>query len=99
MSLLATFLSNSLQLPASLIAEVEPFFSEERISRNDYFCRYNNRCNRMSVIAAGYLRFYSFSEGKEITHWIFGENHLITDVGGFFLGQELATSDVELVDL
>ena len=31
------------------------------------------------------MRFFSHSEKKAITHWIFGKNQLITDVASFYL--------------
>jgi len=87
MNLLSTFLFESLNLPERLISKVEKYFIEEQITKNDYLCQSSKQCNRISIISSGYLRFYSLSEDKEITHWIFGKNHLITDVGSFFLNQ------------
>ncbi|WGD35961.1 cyclic nucleotide-binding domain-containing protein [Olleya sp. YS] len=87
MNLLSTFLFESLNLPERLISKVEKYFIKEQITKNDYLCKFSKQCNRISIISNGYLRFYSLSEDKEITHWIFGKNQLITDVGSFYLNQ------------
>ena len=87
MEVLSKFLKENLNLPDRLVSKVKPYFNEESLSKNNYFCVANQRCKKLSLIASGYLRFYSNSDSKEVTHWIFGQGHLITDVGSFFLNE------------
>jgi CRP-like cAMP-binding protein len=67
--------------------QVAGYFEEERLLKGENIVIQGRSCTKLSVINEGYLRFYKTIEAKEITHWIFGKDHLITDVGSFFLNQ------------
>lgn len=63
---------------------IMPYFHEEVLEKNAFFCRSEQRCNRLSFIQSGILRIYGVSDGREVTQWLGTENYLITDVQGFF---------------
>ncbi|NKI32943.1 Crp/Fnr family transcriptional regulator [Croceivirga thetidis] len=94
MNELCDFLQNDMNLPKRLIQDILGFYQEEVLSKNEFLVEKGKRGKRLCFITSGYLRFYSSTEKKEITHWIFGKNQLITDVASFFL-QETAKWNIQ----
>ena len=70
------------------------FFQSEKLAKNGYLVKKGMPCNRLCLIEKGYLRFFSYSEKKVITHWIFREGQLVTDVASFHL-QEPAKWNIQ----
>ncbi|MEM8899167.1 MAG: cyclic nucleotide-binding domain-containing protein [Bacteroidota bacterium] len=104
MHTLNTFLYAELGLSQSLVPAVTNFFREERIAKKGFMARKGGYCQTLSLIESGYMRFFSQSDKKEITHWIFGEGQIITDVASFYLQQPAkwniqALTDVSLYSL
>lgn len=87
MDTLISFLTHDLSLPQQLIPTVIKYYREEEIPKNDFLVEKGQSCRKMYLIKQGYFRFFTLSERKIITHWIFGKNQLVTDVSGFFLQQ------------
>ena len=84
---LFSFLKNELSFPENLIPEIMNFYKKEKLQKNDFLVKKGHYCNKMCLIEDGYFRFFSLSEKKTITHWIFDKNQLVTDVSSFFLQQ------------
>lgn len=91
---LRSFLTQDLGLPKGLVEDVIPFYREEQVAKGERLVSEGERCRKMCLIEEGYIRFYSHSEKKEITHWIFGKTQLVTDVHSFFL-QEPAKWNIQ----
>ena len=87
MQALISFLKNGLNLPEKLALDVVGFYEEERLLKDELLVMEGKRCQKMGLIDQGYLRFFSYSNKKVVTHWIFGKNQLVTDVASFFLQQ------------
>ena len=85
MQQLTHFLKNDLQLPSQLIPLVEEFYTTENLPKGDYLVKEGQYFHKMCLIAEGYLRFFSNTDKKVVTHWIFGKNQFVTDVASFFL--------------
>ena len=81
------FLKHSLQIPDHLVPKVASFYELEQLPRDTYVLEEGQFAQKLYVIESGYLRFFSYSEKKVITHWIFGTDQLVTDVASFFLRQ------------
>ena len=82
---LVSFLKKDLGVNEKLINEITPFYKKEILSKNDFLVKKGGYCQKMYMIETGYLRFFSETEKKVITHWIFGKGQLVTDVASFFL--------------
>ncbi len=80
MSKLRAFLIDELKLPSNLATSVASYYQLVGIDKEKYVVRENQYCNHLCMIESGYFRFYSHSDKKVITHWIFGEGKLITDI-------------------
>ncbi len=85
MSRLHDFLKHELKLPQGLLEQVSGFYIEEKLTKDTFLTNQGQRCKKMYLIEDGYLRFFSETPRKEITHWIFGKGQLVTDVASFFL--------------
>lgn len=85
MQLLIAFLQNDLDFSKKLAIEIAAFYEEEKLNKNNFLVRQGQYCHKMCLIKEGYFRFFTYSTKKEITHWIFGKNQLVTDMGSFFL--------------
>ena len=82
--ILNSFLERELGLPRNLVPEVIPYYQTERLVKGEMMTSEGALCHKMYLIEEGYVRFYSYSEKKEVTHWIFGKGQLVTDVNSFF---------------
>ncbi len=87
MQSLISFLRNDLAIPEQLIPEITPFYTQEKLRKNDYLVKKGKPCLKLGLIERGYIRFFTYSDKKEITHWIFGAGQLITDVASFYLSE------------
>lgn len=85
MTHLETYIQNLLGIPAIALPQVLPFFEEEKLTKGKYFVKEGGYCKKMSFIREGYVRYFSFTEKKEVTHWIFWKDQLITEVSSFHL--------------
>ena len=87
MQALITFLQKDLSVPEKLITKIVEFYSLERLAKDDFLVKQGQYCRKVCLIEKGYFRFFTYSDKKTITHWIFGKDQLVTDVAGFFLQQ------------
>lgn len=74
-------------LTAEELSQLQGYFREETLQKNEYFTRSDKVCDRLSIVTSGILRVYALYDGKEITQWISTENFLVTEVAGFFFNQ------------
>ena len=72
-------------LPSDTVEKILPFFQLETLSKNATLTKKGQTSRKLCFVRNGYLRFYSYSDDKAVTHWIFGKGQLVTDVAGFFL--------------
>ena len=79
------FLKNDLGIPEPLIPKIRTFYQREKLSKNDFIVKKGQYCRKLCLIENGYLRFFTYSDKKVITHWIFREDQLVTDVASFYL--------------
>ena len=85
MERLIDFFVQILNIPFPLSERIVDFFDVQVLERGEYLTKEGKYCQRMCVIDEGYLRFYTHSEKKVVTHWIFGRQQLVTDISSFFL--------------
>jgi len=97
MNTLLSFLQSGLNLPEHLCQEVKEYFVEETFSRKAFLVQEGKQCQKLCIIREGYLRFFTYSEKKAVTHWIFGQGQLVTDVASFFL-QDPAKWNIQALD-
>lgn len=82
---LTTFLKHHLAIPDSLIPTVLSFYQQGVVKRDEFLIQKGQYCQKLCYIQDGYLRFFSYSDTKTITHWIFGKHQLVTDLSSFYL--------------
>lgn len=91
---LISFIQKDLDIPQKLVSTIIAYYRIERFSKNDFLVKKGGLCRKMCLIKEGYFRFFSYSDKKVITHWIFGSGQLVTDVASFFL-QEPAKWNIQ----
>ena len=84
---LISIFENELAIPKNLMSRIVPFYREESLEKNAFLVEKGKYCDKMVILQSGYLRFFSYSDKKDVTHWIFGANQLVTDAASFFLQQ------------
>lgn len=99
MQSLIHFLHSELGLPEDLIPTVTTFFREEDVEKKTFLTKKGATCQKLSWIERGYVRFFSHTEKKAVTHWIFGDGQLITDVASFYLQEPAKWNMQALTDL
>lgn len=80
------------------------YFIPETLTKNEFFTKTDKYCNRLSLLKQGYLRIYTYANGKEVTQWISSPNYFVTEISSFFFNQPSrwmiqALTDVELLTL
>jgi CRP-like cAMP-binding protein len=85
MQTLLSFLKNDLSIPEQLVHRVMAYYEIEHLPKDDFLVKKGQYCSKIYLIKQGYYRFFSYSDKKLITHWIFGKEQLVTDVASFFL--------------
>jgi len=85
MQTLISFLQKDLDIPKKFLLRIAKFYIAEQINKNEFLVKNGQYCHKMCLIEKGYFRFFSYSDKKVITHWIFGKEQIVTDVAGFFL--------------
>lgn len=85
MQTLISFLKNDLEFSEELALEISAFYEAQLLNKNNYLVKQGQYCRKMCLIEKGYFRFFSYTDKKVVTHWIFGKNQLVTDVSSFFL--------------
>ncbi|WP_228420041.1 Crp/Fnr family transcriptional regulator [Chryseobacterium camelliae] len=83
---------------------IRHYFREEKLSKNEFFTKSDQVCNRLSMVKSGILRIYALSDGKEITQWLSVADTFITEAVGFFFNQPnrwniQAFTEVELLTI
>ncbi|MEM6724014.1 MAG: Crp/Fnr family transcriptional regulator, partial [Bacteroidota bacterium] len=84
---LTHFLQNEFGVSPSMTAEIARYYQLEQLNKDDFLIKKGQAARKSCFIKDGYLRFFSYSEKKSITHWIFGKGQLATDISGFYLQQ------------
>ncbi|MEO1714566.1 MAG: cyclic nucleotide-binding domain-containing protein, partial [Bacteroidota bacterium] len=87
MNQLIHFLQNEFGLSGKHVAEIARYYQEEALAKDDFLIKKGQPGHKSCLIKSGYLRFFSYSDKKSITHWIFGKDQLATDISGFYLQQ------------
>ena len=87
MPALFDFLRHELGIEKGLVPQIMAYYQQQQVAKGSYLVKHAQPCRQMYLIEQGYLRFYTYTDKKVVTHWIFGQQQLVTDVAGFFLQQ------------
>ena len=80
MNELQTYIHNYFNIEIEDLQEVEKLFQITHLSKYEFVCRENNRCETLNFIISGFVRVYKYENGKEITQWISSPSEFITDL-------------------
>ncbi|WP_010250139.1 Crp/Fnr family transcriptional regulator [Myroides injenensis] len=84
-------LENVLQQTLSLTAEelkiALNYFVQKTYTKGSLLQEYNSKCNRLYFLQNGYIRIFSYADGKEITQWISIPNYFVTNLSAWIFDQ------------
>lgn len=63
--------------------DIEGHFKKQYYAPGDYLLRSGNPCHYLYFIKKGYLRLFTYTDGREVTLWIGGEGQFITALSSF----------------
>ncbi len=58
-------------------------FKPQQLKKGALFCEAGKTCRQMAYINSGYLRIFSYADGKEITLWAASKGKFITSLSSF----------------
>lgn len=85
METLISFLKQDLGIPDESIPQIAGYYNKETISKETFLSKVGKHSCKLYLIESGYIRFFTHSGKKEVTHWIFGKGQIVTDIDCFFL--------------
>jgi len=59
-------------------------FISERIKKNEFILEKGKICSKVSFIKRGLVRRYYLNEEKEVTKWLYHDNHWIASLSSYF---------------
>lgn len=80
---LQIYLTKQIHLPKNKFELIEHLFVEETLEKRDYLVKQHHFASKMIFLRSGYLRCFSNGEHKEVTHWVYWKNRLVTDMRSF----------------
>lgn len=81
--LLEAYLQVSIHLPPSKFKTIRHLFQKETFRKGIYLVKQNGFSDKMFFLVDGYIRCYANKKNKEITHWVYWKNRLVTDIPSF----------------
>ncbi len=80
---LAIYLEKHIGLPQQKFELISHLFEEEVLPKGQLLVKENEFAQKMIFMRSGYIRCYTSGEAKEITHWVYWKNRLVTDIPSF----------------
>ena len=68
-------IEKKVMLNPELKSKIPDFFSSEVISKNHQILREDQYADKLYFLESGVVRTYYYHQNKEITSWLYGENH------------------------
>lgn len=75
-----------------------PYFSYKAYPKNSLLQTANTSCSTLYFLADGYIRLFTYHEGKEITQWISTPNYFVTDLGAWLFDKKAKWNMQTLAD-
>jgi CRP-like cAMP-binding protein len=67
-------------IPNKSLETVAALFHEDQLSKNEFYIKSGQYCQKLSFIKTGFLRIYANTERKEVTQWISYQGYFLTDL-------------------
>ncbi|MDA9262387.1 Crp/Fnr family transcriptional regulator [bacterium] len=80
MNELQTYINTYFNIGIDDLQEVEKLFQVTHLSKNEFVCKEDTKCDSLSFIISGHVRVFKYENGKEITQWISSPGEFITDL-------------------
>lgn len=83
MKALRSCILHQVEMATSALADIEGHFKKRSYAPAEYLLRAGSSCHYLYFISKGYLRLFTYAEGREVTLWIGGEGQFITALSSF----------------
>ena len=80
-----SFMKQYIDISSEIEESISICMKEESLSKGQLLLKEGNRCEQLFFITKGTVRTYSYINGKDITHWIYPENSLVTSWSSYIL--------------
>ena len=80
MNELQTYINSYFNIDIEDLHQVEKLFQITHLSKDEFICRENMRCDSLNFIISGFVRVYKYEKGTEITLWISSPSEFTTDL-------------------
>jgi len=77
MNELQTYINTYFNIGIDDLQEVEKLFQVTHLSKNEFVCKEDTKCDSLSFIISGHVRVFKYENGKEITQWISSPGELL----------------------
>lgn len=84
-NLLRQYLQQQVGVPPHLVEQAAAYFKKETLAKGSYLVRQGGYCKKLILLRSGYLRCYFLKEAREVTHWVFWEGQVVSDLSSFVL--------------
>lgn len=71
------------------VSEISNLFKEKVVPKDGFFCKENERCNKLAFVKSGAFRISALTEKKEVTQWISTSGEFITDISSLLFQTNL----------
>lgn len=76
-------LKNELELQDNDATIIADLFQEETIKKGELLIEQDSFANNLFFLHEGYIRCFTTTPNKEITHWVYWKNRFVTDYPSF----------------
>lgn len=76
-------LQNELELQEAEAKIIADLFQEDKIKKGDLLVHQDGFANDLVFLHEGYIRCFTTTPNKEITHWVYWKNRWVTDYPSF----------------
>tara|TARA_B100000780_G_scaffold278327_1_gene251480 strand:+ start:399 stop:968 length:570 start_codon:yes stop_codon:yes gene_type:complete len=87
MTELQTYIKSYFGIQPNQQQEVAELFKRETLYKGEYYTKVDHYCKKLSFVHSGYIRIYADTPQKEVTQWISGKGHFVTELSSFIFNQ------------
>lgn len=104
MTIVEQHIKNYFGIDDRALPEIAQLFKPTPILKGDFHTKIDRYVDRLSILTSGYLRVFTYFDGKGITQWISGPGQFVTDLSSLLFDVPArwniqALSDCELYSI
>ena len=85
MTVLDHYLQHQIGMPLLKAKQITPLFQREIMPKGNFLVKKGGYCKKMIVLESGYVRCYFQTAKKTVTHWVFWQGQILSDLSSFLV--------------